>query len=91
MGLSSLVSSTCSHFHRDVSHCSELEASRTAADAQAVKHAQLEKQLEAALLDKKRLQDLDSGTFCTSDSHTCASFPLLRESTSHRRASVRQD
>ncbi|CAM9418029.1 unnamed protein product [Scytosiphon promiscuus] len=40
---------------------SELEASRTAADAQAVKQAQLEKQLEAALLDKKRLQDLDSG------------------------------
>lgn len=40
---------------------SELEASRTAADAQAAKQAQLEKQLEAALLDKKRLQDLDSG------------------------------
>ncbi|CAM9435559.1 unnamed protein product [Ectocarpus sp. 4 AP-2014] len=40
---------------------SELEASRAAADAQAAKQAQLEKQLEAALLDKKRLQDLDSG------------------------------
>eukprot|EP00903_Cladosiphon_okamuranus_P007670 g7438.t1 len=40
---------------------SELEASRTAADAQAAKQARLEKQLEAALLDKKRLQDLDSG------------------------------
>ncbi|CAN0402680.1 unnamed protein product, partial [Ectocarpus sp. 12 AP-2014] len=38
---------------------SELEASRAAADAQAAKQAQLEKQLEAALLDKKRLQDLD--------------------------------
>ena len=44
-----------------VLHFSELEASRTAADAQAAKQAQLEKQLEAALLDKKRLQDLDSG------------------------------
>lgn len=42
---------------------SELEASRTAADAQAAKQAQLEKQLEAALLDKKRLQDLDSGMY----------------------------
>ncbi|CBJ25593.1 Myosin, heavy chain 10, non-muscle [Ectocarpus siliculosus] len=40
---------------------SELEASRAAADAQAAKQAQLEKQLDAALLDKKRLQDLDSG------------------------------
>ena len=41
---------------------SELEVSRTAADAQAAKQAQLEKQLETALLDVKRLQDLDSGT-----------------------------
>lgn len=44
-----------------MSYFSELEASRTAADAQAAKQTQLEKQLEAALLDKKRLQDLDSG------------------------------
>ncbi|CAN0279342.1 unnamed protein product [Laminaria digitata] len=40
---------------------SEVEASRTAAEAQTAKQAQLESQLEAALLDKKRLQDLDSG------------------------------
>lgn len=42
---------------------SELEASRTAADAQATKQTQLEKKLEAALLDKKRLQELDSGMY----------------------------
>lgn len=47
-----------------MSRFSELEASRTAADAQAAKQNQLEKQLEAALLDKKRLQDLDSGENC---------------------------
>lgn len=46
---------------QSISRLSELEASRAAADAQAAKQAQLEKQLEAALLDKKRLQDLDSG------------------------------
>lgn len=51
---------------------SELEASRTAADAQAAKQAQLEKQLEAALLDKKRLQDLDSGK-----SYVCSLFSGL--------------
>lgn len=40
---------------------SEVEVSRTAADKQAAKQAHLEKQLEAALLDKTRLQELDSG------------------------------
>lgn len=60
---------------------SELEASRTAADAQAAKQARLEKQLEAALLDKKRLQDLDSG-----ESHVFVSagsaFVLARDGSS---------
>lgn len=58
MGFRQRVSSLSTQF---IPRLSELEASRAAADAQAAKQAQLEKQLEAALLDKKRLQDLDSG------------------------------
>lgn len=57
------------------SSLSEVEASRTAAGKQAAKQAQLEKQLEAALLDKTRLQELDSGT-CTWSFSACNFFFL---------------
>lgn len=64
---------------------SELEASRTAAGTQAKKQIQLEKQLETALLAKKRLQELDSGkskAACVFATVECASFELLTTTSS---------